>query len=485
MIDIRTKIHDRYSIEFKVGFVAQNKSGNNDFEINTWFYIPHSLDINALTYNKKHFYTDIKSNVRLITPVISLAGMTGGPETPLVYLEKAIRQLSGAPTPQNFREYEYQVRLSMSILKSALRNEVIQLKKSTNDADLTSLCEAYIHNVKEVSKSYRNLQACLPSSGVKMQHPFDFGDEFLSTTVEKYTFRILAHLEKRKNSGAEDCIVGLKKLIKAEEAYRKERGFLVITTEDNGTNAEIIYRQGILKKYIESDLYLKSELKSDSFVAEQVYFSIAAGISMVFATAIAFSIQQKYGNFTMPLFVALVVSYMLKDRIKSLMRHYFAHKLGPKHFDNRIKMSLKDRQIGWSKEAADFISEEKVPAEISRLRSRSPLVEAENRITDEKILLYRKKVQLDRRELEKSSCYSFDGINDIMRIYITRLIRKADNPQVPLYLLDEESNISVVNAPKLYYLNIIMQLKYENSTEYKRFRIGFSRSGISGIEELK
>ena len=37
---------------------------------------------------------------------------------------------------------------------------------------------------------------------------------------------------------------------------------------------------------------------------------------MIFATGIAFAFQQKYGNFTIPLFVALVISYMLKDRIK-------------------------------------------------------------------------------------------------------------------------------------------------------------------------
>jgi hypothetical protein len=42
----------------------------------------------------------------------------------------------------------------------------------------------------------------------------------------------------------------------------------------------------------------------------------------------------------MPFFVALVVSYMLKDRIKELGRYYFAHKLGKNYYDHKTKLPL-------------------------------------------------------------------------------------------------------------------------------------------------
>ncbi len=45
MIDIKAKIHDKFSVEFKVGFVADGERGN-DFAINTWIFLPNSLDIN-------------------------------------------------------------------------------------------------------------------------------------------------------------------------------------------------------------------------------------------------------------------------------------------------------------------------------------------------------------------------------------------------------------------------------------------------------
>ncbi|MFA7494042.1 MAG: hypothetical protein WCZ43_11085 [Proteiniphilum sp.] len=44
----------------------------------------------------------------------------------------------------------------------------------------------------------------------------------------------------------------------------------------------------------------------------------------------------------MPLFIALAVSYMLKGRIKELMRSYFAHKRLNRYFDNKTKIGIKD-----------------------------------------------------------------------------------------------------------------------------------------------
>lgn len=72
MIDIQVKLHDRYSVECKVGYHVDRDTEENEFRMNTWFFVPHSLDINASTYPKEAFYRDVKSNVRLITPIYTL-----------------------------------------------------------------------------------------------------------------------------------------------------------------------------------------------------------------------------------------------------------------------------------------------------------------------------------------------------------------------------------------------------------------------------
>ena len=93
MIDIQVKLHDKYSVEFKIGYHIDREVEKNEFRMNTWFFVPHSLDINATTYPKDAFYKDVKSNVRLITPIYSLKEIAGGEWTPFVFLEEAFLHL--------------------------------------------------------------------------------------------------------------------------------------------------------------------------------------------------------------------------------------------------------------------------------------------------------------------------------------------------------------------------------------------------------
>ena len=59
-----------------------------------------------------------------------------------------------------------------------------------------------------------------------------------------------------------------------------------------------------------------------------------------------------------------------------------------------------------------------------------------------------------------------------------------DNPDQPLNIINKEGEIEEVISQKTYYLNIVMQVKYEDQTEYKRFRIVLSRNGILEVQEL-
>ena len=71
MIELITKIHDKFTLEFKVGFNTNQEerpTKYSDYVMNTWIFVPNSLDINAAKYSKDDFYRDLKSGVRLITP---------------------------------------------------------------------------------------------------------------------------------------------------------------------------------------------------------------------------------------------------------------------------------------------------------------------------------------------------------------------------------------------------------------------------------
>lgn len=487
MIDILTKIHDKFSLEFKVGFRARRKVKISNFVMNTWIFVPNSLDINVQTYSRENFYRDLRSNVRLITPVFLVRDIARGEAFPLQNLEKALNSIASSPTRSNIAEYEYQIKMFSAIFKSAIRDQIKYIFNTAQTEDRSVLFDNFLDDVNITLEKYRSLAHIIKTPTVTLENfnYFLFGDEFMSNLIEQQFFNLLISLEDNDKEFATLYKEKILKVIEKENHHKKVHGYPIVRSDSPNKNRDLVFRRGVLKKYIEGDLFLNARKKRDGVVAEQVYYSLAAGVSMIFATTVAFSFQQTYGNFTMPFFVALVVSYMLKDRIKELMRYYFAHKRSTKYFDNKITISIKHNQIGWSKEGFDFISEKNVPKEVIQIRSRSPLLEADNRYTKEKIILYRKMMQIDREKLDESSNYQVAGINEIIRFNVSSFMFKMDNPDIPLYVTMADETVEKLMGSKIYYLNFIIQFRYEDFEQYKRYRVIFNRNGIMEIEELK
>lgn len=484
MIDIQVRVHDKFSVEFKTGFRVEKQEKENEFMMNTWIFVPYSLDINSQTYPKSHFYRDAKSYVRLITPIYTLEEVGDSNTLPYMFLQVAFNELVAEPSDANMAEFEYQIKMFISITKSALRQEVSSLMNISNRNERREAINLYIRRIGKVTTLYRDLRPVItrPEVPEKALTYFAFGDEFLSNRIEHKTFELLKFL---KAVHPRDYRMGKKELMEIilkERTHRLRMGYEVTEKDNPKKNSEILHRLRLLRKYIENHLFLDADVKKDGRLAEQFSVSIAAGLAMVFATAIAFSAQQKYGNFTMPLFVALVVSYMLKDRIKETARYYFASRLSKRYFDNKTTISIKDKPIGWIKEGVDFVNEEKVPEEVIHRRNRSDILESDNRNTAEKIILYRKLVDIDGTVLDENIPYDTAGINDIMRFNFSNFIMKMDDPSVAVSIPDQEKGYETVFSKFIYYINFIIQLQQKDTVEYKRFRVIISRDGIEGIE---
>lgn len=486
MIDIQVKVHDNFSVEFKTGFITdKNTKDINDFRINTWIFVPNSLDINRSTYTKVDFYKDTKTNVRLITPVYSLDEILKAGRGPIPRLQRALEALATDPTDEVKAEsFIYQVKMFSCIMKSALRRHVHIISNTISDEKVIELINAYIQNVNKIISIYRDLWGKLsePNFTDKQREYYLYADNFLGNIKEQYAFELMRQLKNRLvyNSVKNQ----LYSHIDDEIEYRKKRGFKVLEKGNEKENSLIITQRNILKKLVESDLFLQIAKKKDGRLAEQFYYGIAAGLSMVFATIISFFATQQFGNFTTDLFIILVFSYIFKDRIKEVLRYYFSSQLGKKYFDTKLNLSIRKQEIGWVKEAFDFIEEEKLPDEVKNIRARSPLVEAENQFYDEKIILYRKWVSLSREDLEKYKEYRLSGINDITRFSLSNFTLKMDNPHISLYLPNEENGFTDIGGNKVYSLYFIVQCKSDNDEYYRKYRILFNRNGITDVSDL-
>ncbi|MDR1717376.1 MAG: hypothetical protein LBS20_16205 [Prevotella sp.] len=486
MIDTEVKVHDNFSLEFKIGFITnKNTKDVNDFKINTWLFLPNSLDINRSTYKKSDFYRDVKNNIRLITPIYSLAEILKAGRGPLPRLQKALDDLAVNPADEIRSEsFVYQVKMFVCILKSALRRHVQIIKNTATDEKIALHVENYIRDIRDIALQYREMWDELTKPDITQQQRefFLYGDDFLGNITEQYTFQIMRFLEGRPVYAR--LKPELHRLVEDEIAHRKKRGFRLLDKDDEKHNSLVISQRNILKKLVESDLFLQIVRKKDGLLAEQFYYSIAAGIAMVFATVVSFFATLRFGNFTTDLFIILVFSYMFKDRIKDMMRYYFSSKLGKKYFDTKLKLSIRKQEIGWIKEAFDYIEENKLPEAVRNLRARSPLVEAENQFYDEKIVLYRKWVSLSREDIEKYKEYRLSGINDITRFNLMNFTQKMDNPSIPLYMSDEEKGFVTLEGNKIYSLYFIVQCISDKDEYYRKYRVLFNRNGIADVSEL-
>lgn len=486
MINPQIKIHDDFSFEFKTGFVPDNKSEDiSEFKINTWLFLPNSLDINRETYNKERFYRDVKTYLRLITPVYTLSHILQEKQSPLIYLKEAVEALiKNSDDKDKIENYTSQIKMFSCIVKSALRNEARHIRKTSDEEKIICLTEEFAKNSLEIASRYRELFSVLKKETVadKQYHTFLFGDEFIGNVIEQHAYLLLTSF--KKNPVYTKIKPILANMIAEEDKYKQKMGFHLPVEGNEEHNKLLIIKRNVLKKFVESDLYLQTIKKKDGAFAKQVLYSVAAGIAMIFATLISFFATLRYGNFTTDLFIVLVISYMLKDRIKETMRYYFSSHMSRKYFDNKRRLKILDREIGWTKESFDFMPEEKIPEEIINMRNRSPLVEAENQLYDEKVILYRKLVHLSRKDIETYKQYPLDGINDITIFSISHLIQKTDDPRLPLYLPDDEKGFKKTSGSKEYPLYIILSCESDKEIYYHKYRLLFNRNGISGVSEL-
>lgn len=484
MIDLTTKIHDKFTIEFKVGFNTEKASKPmkySDFVMNTWIFVPNSLDINASKYSKEDFYRDLKSDVRLITPDYQLHDLANDEQLlPNQTLAEEFNNLFVAP--DDTADLVHALKMYCAIAKSAFRDASQIAKQAETQQQCIEAAKQYLDDVTKVVNRFRKFFSQLKSSDIegKINHDFAYADEFLGNIMSEYTYRLRDYIRSSYPEAYDEIESQFKALLLDERAYKHQQGYLNVKPDDPNGNEDFVFRASLLKKFAESDLYLSSNKRKNTFLVEQILYSLAAGAAMVVATLSSFFFQQRYGNFTLPFLIALVISYMFKDRLKEWLRLIFAKRVSNKVFDTRTDFHIKGRHIGWSKDSMDFIDSDKVLPEVMRLRDRLPLFD-EVSGNDEKVLLFRKKVQVWPAALAQVSPFPMKGINDILRYNITEYTRKMDNPSFPLAGTWENIDYKPVEGKKIYRLTFVIQCTYEGKTEYKRVLVKCDKNGIVEI----
>lgn len=484
MLNIEAKKHDQFTVEFKVGYSHGDQPFPvSDFVMNTWVFIPDSLYINPKTYTKSDFYRDTRSYIRLMTPIYALHELVEPDCQPFLLLSSTLEDYSRNPSEENRKELEHQLKMQGNIIRSALRARSRALTLEKDAGRCLSLLQETFQDLTTLQQKYRTLFGTdrLPASSTAVWNAFQKTDAYICCMVAFYMSSVSPVLKEHHHAERGRIQALYAAYFEREQTYQLHQGYLYPTLRDRQRNQEFLKQMSSLRRFVESDLYLFVRKKNNTFLAQQLLFMIAAGMSMIFATIVSFSFQQTYGNFTRPLFIALVVSYMFKDRIKDFLRYWFANKLGSKYYDYRTKLDMRGKYIGQGKEGFDFVNEGRIPEAVRKLRLQGE-GEPES-IPPESILLYRRRMILFGRRLSRLSRYAFPGVNEIIRINLKDFLRRMDNPHTGVPVFQRQGDFQEVQVERLYHLVFIVQFSHQGHIYYKRYRLEMNRRGLKQISE--
>ncbi len=486
MIEDAIHITNKYQFEIKLGYQLESRKKATTYDVETYLFFPDSLGINRHTYSKKKFYKDIQTYIRLRTPMVLLNTIVNEKNSPLEKIQVSIDRLLSRVNETNFANYEFHVKMFCCILKSSLRDHVDFMATRQNVSDIQDLLCKYIECVQEITKSFRALRFKLnvPTINHSIFSVFLFADEYVSLLIESQTYALLEYTKTITTFEKDEYTKKIFALITKELEYRKLNNYPSIPLADS-SNEEFVFRAGVLKKFMKNVLFLNTRFKQEGEIAEQMSFAMAAGIAMIFATGTIFLVQSVYSNLSMPVFIALVISYMFKDRIKELTRGYLWGKLRHLFFDHKMNIyyNLK-MKLGWCKEVFAFLKEKDIPKDILEIRDRSHITEIENGSMGEKTILYKKRIKLFPKNLDCVFVdYPQESVVDIMRLNILSFLSKMDNPDKPLFVNDG-MEYQKQFGKRVYHMNMITKYSIKNDVNYKRFRIILNRNGIERIEEV-
>lgn len=504
IIDSDIRFHDRHRFETKLDVDLYPKR-ENKYRVEMYFFVPKAFNITPATYSKQSFYSSTQRFIRFKTPKMRLDMVMDPNNTlsPLCRVKQALPGLLNDTDSDVFRVVD-EVKLLGCTVKGYVRdfskfliNEVKGLNASSQDcharvSSVEDYVRTFINDSRKFISSVRALRGELSNPVVpeKLRAAYSFFDEFLSLTMVEYFSELLKVIRSspHRDSFAESD-KAIAEFIRAQDNYRKTMGYPSIVG-DGRDNEILIYRRGVLKKFISSVLHLQIET-SEWEGTYQVMFGLAAGAAMLFTLMVMIFAQSRWAFNSVPFVFFAVTSYMFKDRIKDWLKVWFARNWTRWIADRQHEIKdpvLKDR-IGLFKEAFSFMSERKVPAYIRSRRNIDNITSIDEEGKPEVVMKYEKEVLLYPDRMVKKDERTRD-LNDIFRFNVLPFLAQADDPYTSSLHLNQTTNdVENVLCARVYHVNVVTQyITYdadgEQQVRFERVRLVLDREGIKRLEEV-
>ena len=508
ILDSRIKLHDRHRFEVKLD-IDLDASADSSYAVETYFFVPRSLNVGPHNYGKEKFYNSSQRYIRWSIPKISL-GKLCDPSlstSPLNRVrEDLAKVLAGASDAALADKICDELRLLACIIRGEIRDYVkvfVEGLATYSHAVPAAQRRLFVgEGLDNFLGDLRTLEAALsslkagisdPAVPLKVRETAAFFDEYVSLILEEYLTSLVDALRAAPEARARfaDVEKGVLVIVTAQNRYRQAMRYPSVLVPGS-SNETIIYRRGVLKKFMSSVLYLKAEF-SEWETLTQVFFGVAAGAAMLFAVLVTIYFQSRYAMNSMPFVLAVVISYIFKDRIKDWLKLLFSKSLTRWISDRKIDIldsSSGGARIGALKEAVTFIPGRDVPPDITRLRRIDNITSVDEEGKPERVLKYKKEITLFPEVILKSHERRRD-LTDIMRFNVRDIVEQADDAEVDYQYIDPaDGAVRTAACARVYHLNLVLKYVYSGraggtTVQYERIRIVVNKEGIVRLEEVR
>jgi hypothetical protein len=507
--DATISIHDRHRFEVKLD-IELAESGRAGYRVDTYFFVPRALNVNPTTFSKERFYSSIQRYVRFKTPPFALPEIVdpANAASPLVRTRTLLRQIVAGPEVAGlvesvFSEIKLLGAVSRAAIRDAVRDLLGRLSEVPPESDPTSSIgeavgrmDRFLAELDEYLAAIQLLRRDLLAPGVpvKLREAYLFYDEFISLTIEDYLSTLLHAI--RGQPGRAGSLASLDaraaSVISSQQAHRSSMGYpsVLSSGSNGGADSTLLYRRGVLKKFISNVLYLQTEL-SEWEGLSQISLAVAAGFAMLVAAVATVFAQNRYTTNSIPFVLVVVASYMFKDRLKDWLKLYLARGMVRWTADRKIRIRdpHSGRVIGTLKEAFGFTDETRVPPDVLRCRQMDNITSVDEEGKPERIIKYEKQVTLYPERISRFHQRRRD-LNDIMRLNIDDFLRQADDPVVDYLHLDGDTGqLRQVQCQRVYHLNMVFAYRSTDRSGHaaervERFRLVVNRDGIVSLEPV-
>ncbi len=510
VVDRRLESHDANQLELKLGYRVDPGSRRQRYRAEMYIFVPRTLAITRDSYPSARFYQDTATFIRLKTPKVAVAGLAqegNGSSRWFDPLQRELDAMLAGSARGGSTQAVRLIKLLGCVYRRALLDDAADLRARFDSTsgdmgppqqrEAARALEQFRVEVGRALTRLRELGARCEHAAVpeRVREVWRTVDEYVSLLAEQALTSLVALVERRAPRDSRAVELQTTRDLVAADAvaqyeFRRERSY-PSWVETTGDNELLPYRRRLLKRIVCSLLYLDVRREESGAIIRNMAAMTAAGVAMLFATVAAIAAQNVWGATLSSAFIgAMVVSYIIKDRIKDWGKALLASRAGRTLPDHALHIRCSDTgdALGRCSESMTVLEPSEIAPEIRELRHFDHPSAAAADGRPETVIRYVKDVRLSSAALAART--EADGLTDIIRFSVAHLRSRMDDPEEDwLHVHPDTRELVSVRCARVYHLNVVLRLTTgtgrDKHTELERIRVVLDRRGIKRVEPIR